>query len=525
MKRCMAVTEDYLYIPVNIKGEEKEVCFYCGEQKILEFKIPIMKGTEKIYEYDYLAPLPIANYRNQTLTIEIEEGTETNTKEDSGSELFLRAIKEASQEEVQEKIQKDIQDTDRPRIHFTAYTGWINDPNGLVYQNGCYHMYFQYNPFHVKWNNMSWGHAVSKDLLHWEQKDTVLFPDKEGMMFSGSAICNEQGLLGLPKDALLFFYSVAGGSTTWSREKEFTQKVAYSLDQGAVLIKTERGKLDTICKENRDPKVFWHAESQAYIMTLWLEENDFAILRSVNLENWTLSHRFTLEKAWECPDLLQVYAEDGSSRWLFWSADGFYFLGDFDGYQFQTDGIRHEAYFTKVPYAAQTYAGIKDRIISVPWLRTENAEKMYTGTMGIPRELSLYKEKGQYRLAQNPIRELEYKKRKVFDRNPQGEAVRLQKEKIPLLLQTQTEKAADIEWNIYGNTICYHPQEGTFTVEKEVYEIGKDLKEFSFLIDDDVFEVTANHGIIVGVMELKNRSSVLEVHSSNLSLFDIYEID
>lgn len=90
-------------------------------------------------------------------------------------------------------------------IHFAARSGWTNDPNGMIYDNGVYHLYFQYNPFGIQWNNMSWGHAVSRDLLHWEQVDSVMFPDENGTIYSGCAIRNDRGLLGLPEDALLFF--------------------------------------------------------------------------------------------------------------------------------------------------------------------------------------------------------------------------------------------------------------------------------------------------------------------------------
>ena len=108
----------------------------------------------------------------------------------------------------------------------------MNDPNGLVYAEGVYHLYFQHNPFDVQWENMSWGHAVSRDLLHWEQKDDVLFPDETGTMFSGSGIVNDRKMLGLPEDALVFFYTAAGNNNKWSAGKQFTQRIAYSTDGG-----------------------------------------------------------------------------------------------------------------------------------------------------------------------------------------------------------------------------------------------------------------------------------------------------
>src|SRR5699024_2710544 len=107
----------------------------------------------------------------------------------------------------------------RPSVHFTAVHGWINDPNGLIYADGLFHYYFQYNPFDTEWQNMSWGHAVSRDLLHWRQEETVMSPDEDGPIFSGSAVENQQGLLGQPQEALLYFYTAAGGSSRWSAGK------------------------------------------------------------------------------------------------------------------------------------------------------------------------------------------------------------------------------------------------------------------------------------------------------------------
>ena len=241
----------------------------------------------------------------------------------------------------------------------------MNDPNGLVYADGNYHLYFQHNPFDVQWENMSWGHAVSKDLLHWEQKDEVLFPDETGTMFSGSGIVNDHEMLGLPKDALIFFYTAAGNNNKWSTGKQFTQRVAYSTDGGETLHKLDKGVLEAVCKENRDPKVFWHEKSGAYIMTLWLEENDFGIFRSTDLLNWEQTDRLTLKDAWECPDLLCLKDENEDESWMFWSADGFYFWGEFDGFKFQTDGVRHMAYINKMAYAAQTYSNTGNLCMTV----------------------------------------------------------------------------------------------------------------------------------------------------------------
>ena len=194
MKFKVNCNKGYLWIPVQVHGKNTVVTFESDDEKVMEFVIPIA-ADDKI---DFYANVSIEHFMNKDIII-------------SGSDK-LEFYQEIKLEDFpyEEKQQK------HPAIHMTSNTGWINDPNGLVYHEGVYHMYFQYNPFHTDWNNMSWGHSVSTDLLHWEQKDTVLWPDEYGMMFSGSGINNENALLDLPKDSILYYYSAAGGATEWS---------------------------------------------------------------------------------------------------------------------------------------------------------------------------------------------------------------------------------------------------------------------------------------------------------------------
>ena len=258
--------------------------------------------------------------------------------------------------------------------HFTPYKGWINDPNGLVYQDGVFHLYFQYNPKSPKWDQICWGHASSSDLYHWEMHGTVMEPDEHGMMFSGSAIA--QG------EDIYYFYTAA-------KPGHFTQRMAVSHDHGFTLEKDNAFEIAPICAENRDPKIFFHKESDAYIICLWLEENDFAILRGTKLDGpYEMTQRFTLPGGFECPNL---FCCDGI--WFVWTADGFYYPGTFDGFQFIWNGQKREAYADKIPYAAQIFSGT-DEIIMIPWLRTPTVEETWTGTMGIPRILHTL-QKGQ----------------------------------------------------------------------------------------------------------------------------------
>lgn len=286
---------------------------------------------------------------------------------------------------------------ERPALHFTTNSGWINDPNGLIFVDGVWHAYYQYNPLSTSWANMSWGHATSPDLLHWTKQEPVLYPDEYGPAFSGSAIH-------MPDGGQAFFYTAAGGLTPWSAGRQYTQQWAVSTDGGRTFQK--RGTtLPAIEPENRDPKVFYHAESGAYIMVLWLTAHDFAILRSTDLTEWMLSQRLTLPGGYECPDLFRLTDPSGSDAcWVFWSADGTWYAGEFDGFRFDWDGVVHHAYATRHAYAAQTFSGA-DRVISMPWIRFANNGRCFTGALGLPRTLGLSRRNGMRVITQQPVRE------------------------------------------------------------------------------------------------------------------------
>lgn len=281
----------------------------------------------------------------------------------------------------------------RPRWHMTAEYGWINDPNGLVFHDGIYEVYYQHNPKDVVWGNMTWGHQRTRDLVHFEKLEPVLFPDEFGTMFSGCGIINEQGLLGLPRDALIFFYTVAPEPKKGKPMEEqdwFSIRCAYSLDGGMTLVKTGKPVLESLAISNRDPKVFYHEPSGAYIMVLWIENHDVAVFRSKDLLHFELSAKFELEGAFECPDLFELPVEGtDEKKWVFWAGDGSYYVGEFDGYIFTQTQPRRKAYETKLPYAAQTFSGTGKEVISLSWLRTECRQNQFTGMLSLPRVLGL----------------------------------------------------------------------------------------------------------------------------------------
>ncbi len=495
------INKKYLCLPINTEEDLHLVEFYCDKEKIFEFKIPIKKHDKDSKTYQYYAPINVEKYKGKTL------------------ELVSKEAKDWFNDIYQSNDLPKANETNRPRIHFTAEYGWINDPNGLVYYDGEYHLYFQYNPFDTKWENMSWGHAVSTDLLHWQQLDTVLWPDENGTMFSGSAIVHEQKHLedNVLKEDLVYFYTAAGDANKWSKDKDFTQRIAISDNKGRSLKKLDY-YIPTIEKENRDPKVFWHEESSAYIMILWLVDNEFAILRSRDLIMWEISQRFIIDKAWECPDLFQVSNADNPelNKWVFWSADGYYCLGDFDGYTFKPTSDLLEAYSTSLPYAAQTFSGIKDRIISLAWLRTKNENKLYTGAMTIPKELSLITTKNGDRLSQIPVREYFENRKIIYDSHDE---TNLETNENQIKFKDLYNRAIEVELEFNDNNIeeCFEIFYGdeVFKIDRknkvvsyetckksdksyniQEVELNEAIYDMHIIFDQDIIEVIANRGMI-----------------------------
>ncbi|MDD7702003.1 MAG: glycoside hydrolase family 32 protein [Lachnospiraceae bacterium] len=295
-------------------------------------------------------------------------------------------------------------------LHYHAPYGFLNDPNGFTNQNGQWILYHQHNPMDRQWQNMSWGSSYSTDGLHYHFRGDVLLPDRSGSSFSGCSLLNERGLLGLPKDAILFFYTYAGRNPLIHEGKKhkgdvhFTQRLAYSLDGGETLLPYPAFELAEYTRENRDPKILWHEASKSYIMVLFLEANAFAILRSTDLLHWEKTQEFSYPPMWECPDLFCLRRGE-EEVWAFTSADGFYYLGSFDGREFHEIQEMQSLFDTKgvSPYASQTAFGTDGRIVQISWLRTENHGELWNGLMSIPREFTLGGEEGSYYIKQEFI--------------------------------------------------------------------------------------------------------------------------
>jgi len=297
----------------------------------------------------------------------------------------------------------------RPQFHFSSKANWINDPNGLVYHEGEYHLFFQHNPSGWPWGNMTWGHAVSPDLLHWKQIQHALLPDELGTIYSGSAVVDHADTAGFGKKALVAVYTYAGGHA--SPKKPFTQAIAYSHDRGRTFTKYEGNPIieNISGTSDRDPKVFWYEPGGWWVMVLYLDAyKTLGIFTSDDLKEWKLESQ--IGKFHECPELfeLPVDGDPKNTHWVIYGANYEYFIGSFDGKAFTPE---HEAKYTQqygVGYASQTWNDEpRGRRVQIGWGRVEMKEMPFNQMMLFPVELSLRTTDDGVRLFAEPIDALE----------------------------------------------------------------------------------------------------------------------
>jgi len=352
--------------------------------------------------------------------------------------LWVISCQEPSQEQQNtDSSEVSYREDYRPQYHFTPAKNWMNDPNGLVYHDGEYHLFYQYNPFGVTWGHMSWGHAVSKDLTHWQHLPVALKEKNGIMIFSGSAVVDHNNTSGFGSENNPPMVAIYTGHRDDGDTVQQDQRIAYSLDNGRSWTKYSRNPvIDEGMSDFRDPKVFWHEESGKWIMVVALsKEQKIRFYGSENLKEWNLLSEFGPAGAandilWECPDLFELKVEGnaGESRWVLQvdvnpgaiagGSGGQYFVGEFDGEQFTEDplmkGQTNWVDFGRDFYAAQSYSDIpaKDgRRIWLAWMSNwDYAQNVPTNpwrsAMSIPRELGLRSVDSSYRLIQKPVSEL-----------------------------------------------------------------------------------------------------------------------
>ena len=295
----------------------------------------------------------------------------------------------------------------RPQIHFSVKTGWNNDPNGMIFLQGVYHMYYQYGPCSTRWNNMHWGHAVSKDLIHWEEKPCALCPGPDGMPFSGNAVLDQENRTGLGKAALFFYTATGTGFTLEEGGKGFTQHLAYIPgDEEEMRLYDKNPVLPHICDGNRDPFVIFCEELGDYLMALYHEGEEFGLYRSGDLLHWERFQTLKLKGDEECPNVYPLCTREGVRKWIFTGAHDIYVVGSFQEGRFVVEQEPIPLSFGGIIYASQWIANLEDRTVRVAYEQLGIPSPRFSQQMGIPTEMRLIQNGEQYFLTALPVPEI-----------------------------------------------------------------------------------------------------------------------
>jgi fructan beta-fructosidase len=404
-------------------------------------------------------------------------------------------------------------ETHRPQFHFTPKEMWMNDPNGLVYYRGEYHMFFQADPTSMRGSGYKiWGHAVSRDLVHWEQIADAIEVDELGTIWSGSAVVdwrNTGGFQSGDEPALVAFYTSAGGHVV--PPQPFTQSIAYSVDRGRTWTKYAGNPvLGHIRAANRDPKVVWHGPTGKWVMALYLDGNDYTLYESADLRSWQHLSDLALPGAGECPDMfeLPVDGDPDDTRWVFWGANGNYLVGSFDGTTFAPEQDVQCVERGANGYAAQTYSDIPaedGRRIQVSWMRGGKYPEMpFNQQMSFPVALTLRTTPGGIRLYREPVREIE-----ALHRTARAWRDRALEPGQPLVPETR-HKLFDVRLSIEpgeadvvgvrvrGLDLAYDAREGaiSFLDKSAPLAPAGGVVELQLLVDLTSLEVFGNGGLV-----------------------------
>lgn len=283
----------YLLLPVEEAAPEATVHVLVNNKAERTFTVRLAMNRA-----DYLVPFDLEQYKGKAVSFDIHSGNNRSNVRDAMEDVCWKDIKLADAFDAANREEF------RPLYHHTPLYGWMNDPNGMFYKDGEYHLYYQYNPYGSMWGNMSWGHSSSKDLMHWEHHPVAIEPNGLGTVFSGSSVVDKENTAGFGKEAVIAIYTSAGASQI--------QSLAYSRDNGKTFQTYEGNPIITSDKECRDPNMFWHVESRKWVLILAAAlEKEMWIYTSDNLKDWTKESAFgkgygAQDGVWECPDLMQL---------------------------------------------------------------------------------------------------------------------------------------------------------------------------------------------------------------------------
>jgi len=539
--REFLLQKKYLNFPVKNGAKKRLVHLIIDNKIVREFQVELA-----LDEPDFWVFLEIGAFKGKKAALRIDKYDTAKTK---GFDSVYQADTYIGEENVyREKL--------RPQLHFTSKRGWNNDSNGMVYYDGEYHLFYQHNPFGWNWGNMTWGHAVSTDMIHWTELGDAIHPDRLGTIFSGSAVIDTNNTAGFQtgdEKVLVCIYTSAGGTNPMSNDQPFTQSIAYSNDRGRTMTVYEGNPildhinggnrdLDHINGGNRDPKVIWHTPTAQWVMALYLDDRDMAFFTSKDLKSW--KYQSKIKCFHECPELfaLPVDGDKGNEKWILYGGSGEYLVGHFDGKEFKSESDAIRFHYGNCFYASQTFTNIPEsdgRRIQIAWGRVKMPDMPFNQMMLFPVTLTLNTTEEGPRMFAQPVREIENLHGRKWQRKnrtlkPEDNLIsKVSSELCHIRAELKVNDVQEIgfvvrdvpvvynvkkqELSCQGNTASLKPVDGKISIE--------------LLVDRTSIEIFANDGRVympVGVI-LADNSKSLEIFTkggnTGVESLEVYELN
>ena len=490
------ITSDkYILLPVEEDEHNAHIRVIKDNQVVKEFNCKLA-----INKTDYSVPLDISEYGGDVL-LDIQF---------TGDKRSIGLIKDfACWKDIKLSNVFDTKNREkfRPIYHHTPAYGWMNDPNGMFYKDGVWHLYYQYNPYGSQWENMTWAHSTSTDLMHWENQGEVIQPDALGTIFSGNSVVDKENTAGFGKDVVIAFYTSAGNAQT--------QSIAYSTDNGMSFEKYANNPIITSdVPDFRDPKVFWNEDLKQWNLIL-ASGQQMNIYSSKNLKDWKYESCFGEEYGnhggvWECPDLLKI-----GDKWVlicninpggpFGGSATQYFVGTFDGHKFTCESkpeVTKWMDYGKDHYATVSFSNAPNgRIVVLPWMSNwqyanQVPTQQFRSANGLPRDVSLYNYNGEEYVSVKPSPEV----LNAFEQKASGRF-----QMASYLEVTNIKSNASI---VLSNdkdeyvTMVYDGKNGTFSMDRTqsgLTEFHNDFKSKT---------IAPTNGTIIGMQIFVDRCSI-----------------
>ena len=471
----------YLLLPVEEVMPDVRVSMIVNNKEVNVADVRLA-----VNRVDYFVPLDLSAYAGKNILLKFKLGSNDPIR----GKLSAVCCKEMK---LSDTFDTGNREKFRPTYHFSPLYGWMNDPNGMVYKDGEYHLFYQYNPYGSKWGNMSWGHAISQDLVNWKHLPVAIAPDALGTIFSGSAVVDFDNTAGFGAGAIIAIY-------TQNSDRQ-VQSIAYSTDNGRTFTKYENNPvLTSEARDFRDPKVFWYESTKRWIMVLAVGQ-EMQIFSSPNLKDWTFESRFGEGQGahggvWECPDLFELPVEGtNDKKWVllcnlnpggpFGGSATQYFVGTFNGKEFVNESPSKTKWMDwgKDHYATVTWSDAPDnRRIAIAWMSNwqyanDVPTSQYRSPNSVPRDLGLFTVGGETYLQSAPSPELQKLRDISKKRSFKVNGTRTVKEMIPV-----NEGAYEIELsikNLHADVIGFR----LYNDKGEEVDMQYDMKENRFSMD------------------------------------------